>query len=68
MLELQIDFTHVLGNQNKSKLEKKKWPDIRASSTYIDQTNAGALETLDDSRLWRIRNSGFSDESEGRVT
>ena len=41
---------------------------MRANITYIHQSHTGALETLNDFRLGRIRNGRFSDESEGRVT
>ena len=63
-----MNFVHFLCDQKKQKLEKKKWREMRANSTYIYQSHAGTLETLNDFRLGRIRNGGFSDESEGRVT
>lgn len=40
----------------------------KTNITYINQSHAGALETLNDFRLGKIWNGGFSDESEGRVT
>ena len=47
-------------------MEKQEWREKRANRTYINQSHAGALETLNDFKL--LRNCGFSDESEGRVT
>ena len=41
---------------------------MREDCTHMDQSDAGALETLDDLGLRRIWKGGVSDESEGRVT